>query len=168
MKKLLIFILFFCLFINKVSAESYITYSDWQEEYPYWLDEMFIESEDRYLWYREVLNSETNEIEREETEEYYKELDGYIRIEESKKTFYRYITNDRVLIDGHGNLVYNINYCIKNYCSRVALPKKPEGSPNEIENPKTYDNIFVFMILGFISFVSIILSVNTIQIKKAY
>lgn len=173
MKKLFILFLFlFC--ISKVdAAEYYITYSDWQEEYPYWLGEKFIEREDRYLWYREILNNETNEMEREETTEYFKELEGYIKIEESLKTFYRYITNERILLDGSRNIVYDLTYCYKNYCTSMKLPSKPEEvePPEEIENPKTYDNIFVFIIVAFLSFVTIFLmigSVNETKIKKAY
>ncbi len=88
MKGTFIIVLFFllCFCFVKVNAKEYITYSEWQEEYPYWLDSKFYESEDWYLWYKEVLNEETNEIQREETTEYYKELDGYIKIEETKKT----------------------------------------------------------------------------------
>lgn len=168
MKKIYFILLSFllCLCIDKVYATEYITYSEWSEEYPYWLKEKFIQSEERYLWYRKILNSETNEIEREETTTYYKELDGYIKIEESMKMFYRYITNDRVLIDGQGNIVYDIDYCYKEYCSRVRLPSRPVEEEPEIENPKTYDNIFVLIIIAFLSFVSIVLVLNTS--KKAH
>ena len=165
MKKILFIFLFFFL-LNNIYAKEYITYSSWGEEYPDWLDTIFIESENRYLWYREVLNEETNELEREETTEYYKELDGYIKIEESLKTFYRYITNNLVLFDSYGNIVYDDAYCNKNYCSLKRIPDKPiEENPNEIENPKTYDNIFVFLIISFISFVSIVVLIKLRKIN---
>lgn len=173
MKKILVFILSFllCSFVYKVHAETYIVYSEWSEEYPYWLRPIYYQSEERFLWYREVLNDETNELEREETTEYYKELDGYIKIEESSKMFYRYITNSFILLDGERNIVYDNEYCVKNFCTSVRLPKKPEvvEPPEEIENPKTYDNIFVFMIIAFISFVFIVLLLPNmkLQIKKA-
>lgn len=163
MKKILFILVSFLFFICscKIKADEYLVYSDWSEEYPYWLSPLFIQSEDRYLWYREILNSETNEIEKEETAEYYKELDGYIKIEESMKAFYRYITNNRVFFDGEGNLVYDNEYCIKEYCRSVKLPLKPEEEPEEIiDNPKTYDNIFVFLIISFISIIFIILLKN--------
>lgn len=168
MKKVLIIIISFFMFIcfNNVNAMEYLVYSDWQEEYPYWLKPIYIQSEDRYLWYREIINNETNEIEREETNEYYKELEGYIKIEESLKTFYRYVTNEFVLYDGKGNLVYDDDDCIKEYCSMRRLPKKPdEIVEEEIENPKTYDNIFLFLIISFISFVSIVLLINERKIN---
>ncbi len=167
MRKIIIIILsfLFCSFFYKINASEYITYSDWQEEYPSWLDEIFIQSEDRYLWYKEEVDNETGETKREEVIEYYKELDGYIKKEESKKTFYRYITNKKVLFDESGNIVYDDSECVKLYCSLRKLPEKPiEKPPDVIENPKTYDNIFVFLIISFISFVSIVLLVNTRKI----
>ena len=170
MKKILIIFISFFIFVctYNVKAEEYLVYSDWQEEYPYWLRPIYIQSEDRYLWYREIVNSDTNEIEREETKEYYKELDGYIKIEESVKTFYRYVTNDFVLYDGQGNLVYDDEYCMKEFCRSIKLPKKPEEPPEEeIINPKTNDNIFVFLILFFISFVSLVFLINERQILKS-
>ena len=165
MKKIFLIILsfLFCFVFEKVHASEYITYSDYQEEYPSWLNSKFIESEDRYLWYREIINEETNEVEREETQEYYKELEGYIKIEESKKTFYRYITNPRVILDGSGNLVYDDAECAKMYCVVVRMPTKPVEEI--IENPKTYDNIFVFLIIAFISFISIVLLLDNYKIN---
>ena len=172
MKKIFLFFItfLFCSLFYIVKADEYITYSDYSEEYPYWLNEKFIQSEERFLWYKEIVNEETGEIEREETNEYFKELDGYIKIEESKKIFYRYITNQRVLLDGSGNVVYDSNYCLKNFCKSVKLPTKPviENPSDEIENPKTYDNIFVFLIIGFISIVSIVLSIGSMKNKSSY
>lgn len=150
MKKIFIIVfLFLIITCNEIIyAQDYITYSDWQEEYPYWLDSIFIESEDRYLW----INTTTGE----ETTEYYKELDGYTKIEESKKTFYRYITNKTVLFNSKGEIVYDMTYCYKSFCTRKTIPEKPT-EPEEIINPKTYDNIYVFLILSFLSFVSLVL-----------
>ena len=55
MKKVLVIILFLfsVMFFVKIKAYE-ITYSDWSTTYPDGYDEMFIESEERYLWYKEV------------------------------------------------------------------------------------------------------------------
>ena len=132
MKKILFLFLFFVL-LNNLYAQEYITYSSWQEEYPYWLDTIFIESEERYLWYREIINEETGELEREETSEYYKELDGYIKIEESIKTFYRYITNKLVLFDSHGNIVYDDTYCQNTFANHSKFPRTYQVFPQRFD-----------------------------------
>ena len=171
MKKIYILFFLFLLFnlIGKVNAKEYIQYSEWTIEYPYWLGSIFIESESRFLWYREIINDETGEVKREETKEYYKELDGYIKIEGSEKKFYRYISNKYVLLDGSSKVVYNDSFCIKEYCSLVKLPDKPEEQkPEVIDNPKTYDNIFVFLIISFISFVSLVLIIGLSKNKSSY
>ena len=53
----------------------------------------------------------TYKLVREYTKEYYSELEGYIKDENTKKEFYSYLLNDYVILDDHGNIVKNENYC---------------------------------------------------------
>lgn len=98
----------------------------------------------------------TYELIREVTEDYYTEYDGYEKIESSKKTFYRYVTNDKVLLDGSGNLVTDPNYCIKSSCY-VEYIEKEEEKPVEEKtvNPQTIDNIYYYFILLIMSIVGL-------------
>ena len=87
----------------------------------------------------------TYRIEKEYTSEYYSELDGYIKDESTMKTFYRYITNKYIIVDGYGNVVKDMGYCAKNFC---ALELLDEPEPEKVENPKTGDFIqYSFLIL---------------------
>ena len=54
MKKIILFIisLIFFAFLDNVFAYQ-LEYSDWSEEYPYYVEEIYIQSEDRYLWYKD-------------------------------------------------------------------------------------------------------------------
>ena len=53
MKKVfLIVLIFFC--INTVNAFE-LNYSEWSEEYPQGVDEFLIQSEERYLWYKDTI-----------------------------------------------------------------------------------------------------------------
>ena len=61
------------------------------------------------------------------------------------KTFYRYITNKYIIVDGYGNVVKDMGYCAKNFC---ALELLDEPEPEKVENPKTGDFIqYSFLIL---------------------
>ena len=127
MKRILKFLLSLIMFafITVVHAEGYnYHYSEWSEEYPTDVEEIAIESEDRYLCYREWY-LDNGELQREETTEYFASLTGFNIIESTKKTFYRYITDDYVIINGNGNLVYSSNVCIKNSCFTKSTKKKP-------------------------------------------
>ena len=161
MKKIILFLLLF-ICIDKVHAEYYprYTYSEFSPNYPVGYDSRFVDSEDRYLWYREITDPETAEVTREETTAYYKELDGYIRIEESKKTFYRYITSPFVYINGNGEIVGDTEFCKKEICYVLWIKRNEEEE--EIINPQTFDNIYLYIGLVLTSVVSFI------AIKKSF
>lgn len=99
--------------------------------------------------YRDMLYR-TYKMTREYTKEYYSEYDSdYTKDESTKKEFYSYLLNDYVIVDSKGNIVKNMDYCIKNFCSIEIIEEKEE------ENPKTGDFIGYSFILLFISFVII-------------
>ena len=122
----------------------------------------------------------TYNIDRQETEEYYKDYNdkSYSKLESSKKMFYRYITNDVVIFDALGNLVEDPEeYCKKQYCQaienkiEIIEPKIPEDKkeiPKKVNNPKTLDNIYYYFILLFLSLLIICLTmiINKKKIKK--
>lgn len=97
------------------------------------------------------------EILREVTDDYYKEYAGYEKMESSKTTYYRYITNEAVLFDTEGNLVKDPNYCNKSNCYVVYVEKKEETPVEESENPQTIDNIQYYFLLLIASFVALII-----------
>ena len=164
MKKILFFLLLI-ISIDKIYAK-YIPmyeYSEFSPEYPTGYDERFIDSEDRYLWYKDIEDPDTGEITRETTTEYYAELEGYTRIDESVKTFYRYITSEYVLLDGNGRLVEDENYCVKDYCTMLYITI-PEDE--EIENPKTGDITYTYLTVTGISLI-VLIGIEIIQNKKS-
>ncbi len=84
----------------------------------------------------------TYKIVKEYTTDYYNKLDGYIKDESTKKTFYRYIKNKYIAIDYYGRKVDDENYCLKNKCTIKILSEHVE------ENPKTGDFVhYSFMVL---------------------
>ena len=85
-------------------------YSDWSTKYPSGLSEIFIESEVRYKWYK-FENGKINYI-----NEYHTSYDGYEKDMSSARTYYRYITNDKVVVDYKNDLVKDETYCRQNYC----------------------------------------------------
>ena len=123
----------------------------------------------------------TYEIEKEVTEEYYVTLDGYKKIEDSKKTFYRYITNDYLVIDGYNNIVEDPErYCVKSFCTIVYLTKPnvpeqeetveeepPKETPKIPSNPKTLDNIYYYMMALLMSF-TILIVLNRKNLRKIF
>lgn len=177
MKKIFKFLFSLVLILNvyKIYAsEIQLTYSEWSLMYPSGLDASFIESEDRYHFYKVV----DNQIEY--IDEYYTELDGYIKDEESKRTFYRYITNPMLVFNSENEMLLDYQeYCKKNFCfiksfvepNMTDLSEKIEG-PNysttdmfEISStvpPMTGDNITFSFILLAISLAILLL----IVIKK--
>ena len=90
------------------------------------------------------------------TDDYYKEYDGYKKIEESETIYYRYITNDAVLLDGGGRLVTDRTYCIKEDCYVKYITKEEPEKEIVVENPKTIDNIYIYVILVTLSFIALI------------
>lgn len=90
----------------------------------------------------------TYDLEREYLDGYFTEMDGYIKDKNDYKTYYRYITNEFVILDGEGNLVLDEELCVKEACLLYYL----DESKNEV-NPKTgnskiiYLSIFVFVVL---------------------
>ena len=101
------------------------------------------------MWYKDIVDSQTGETTRETTTEYYSELEGYTKIDESCKPFYRYITSEYVYIDGKGRIVENIEYCIKDYCAMLYINRVEEEE--EIVNPKTGDSTYIYLNILFIS-----------------
>lgn len=156
--------------LQRLKAETMtITYSDWSTDYPSGLNEVFIESEVRYNWYK-VVNDRVEYV-----DEYYKELDGYVKDEASARTYYRYITNPYLLFNGNNEIVLNpADYCEKSFCyiRRFTTPtmvdtlnkensdKHSLDSAVEIQStvvPYTKDNIInSFIVLG-ISVISLVL-----------
>ena len=152
MKKYFLCLLLF-LYASKIYAFEY-EYTPWFDHYPQGVEEFRIESEERYLWYKEE-NGETIK-----TEEYFKELDGYIKIEESVKTFYRVLNSKEVYVDSKGNLVTDPHSCIKTRCKVLKLVPYTENEENN--NPNTKDDIDYYISL-FIGSLSIII-LNTKKI----
>ena len=141
-KKFFLFLIFL-IFTSKLSAETFIfEYSEWSENYPKRVDEWIVESEERYKW------TDGEDI----TEEYYSNYkEGYYKLENDHKTYYRYITNDAVVVDSQNNFVTDLGYCVKEKCYIIKLdkyrnieeepevPEEPEvkEEPEEPETPKT-------------------------------
>ena len=124
----------------------------------------------------------TYDLEEEITTDYYAFKEGYERIDSSKKTFYRYIMNDYVLLGPFGMIIEDADYCIKHFCQIAYLEEKetPKEEPkeeekeeepeeeipkeeekkeeekHEIVNPKTIDHIDIFILLMVTSFISLI------------
>ena len=72
-------------------------------------------------------------------------MDGYIKDESTKKTFYRYIKNKYIIVDYYGRKVTDENYCLKNKCTIKILSEHIE------ENPKTGDFVHYSFIVLFIT-----------------
>ena len=158
-----IFSLFiFCLIVHREVIEY--SYSDWSEEYPSDIEEIRIESQDRYRWYK-IENDE-----RIETEEYYDSLEGYEKIEESKKTFYRYINEGFIMLNSKGELVKDTDECRKEVCLSISINNNPpaeeppnEEPPEEIDNPNTFDPLYIYYCTFLIGFVLLVI-LNMVKI----
>lgn len=140
---------------SKVKADDAI-FSEWSRLYPDGLMSNLIKSEDRYHFYR--LTSDGVEY----TDEYYTELEGYIKDEASKVTYYSYLTNGIAVFNNKGELLLNYyDYCKKNYCY-VKLYDPPvmidvsdkevhdyTGFPMMVDDryaiPMTGDNIYAYL-----------------------
>ncbi len=120
----------------------------------------------------------TYRLDREYTSEYLVSKEGYEKDVNSKKTFYRYITNEYIIVDSAGNIVTDDHYCDKSFCKLIFLDQpatpedpipepepEPEPSPEpemeeplieSIINPKTYDGINDFIILFIVSGITLV------------
>lgn len=113
----------------------------------------------------------TYRVNRTYTTDYYTSYEDYTRDEDSLKTFYRYITNDYILVGPSGEIVTDESYCHKRLCRIIYMgneePVEEEKPAEEvIENPLTGDNIYIYFILAIISIILIIiLSKNVIRKK---
>lgn len=95
----------------------------------------------------------TYETEIEYSDDYYKELDGYTKDESTKKTYYRYITNDEVYYSEFYHIaIPDKEYCVKNRCIKVSTKKET----TIINNPQTIDDIDIYFILIIVSFIIIV------------
>ena len=115
-------------------------------------------SENNYFYIDKLYK--TYIIEQEITDEYLKNCSGCTRIDDSKKTFYRYIKNDYVIIDTFGNVVDGDDACLKNFCMIEYLEykeEKPKEKVVKVNNPKTYDGVDKYIILSIISTLLIIM-----------
>lgn len=107
----------------------------------------------------------TYNIIKEYEEGYYKELDGYIKDEESFITYYRHIISPYYFINSKGEFIESdrTNYCDKNYCMAVFINHDKEEEI--IINPKTNDNINYSYYIIIISLIALIIS-SILIIKK--
>ncbi len=173
MKKVLIVLLSMILIlsIDKVRAET-LSYSEWTTDYPSNIPNVFIETEDRYHFYKIV----DGQVEYDYG--YYTELDGYIKDEGSKRAFYRYITNPYLVFDAHNNIVLDLDYCVKSFCYTInnSTPimintnAKFEEDYSEIQKPVvtsetvpfTGDNIVLYLAIFILSIltISVVVIVN--------
>ena len=132
MKKITKFLLSMILVLSfgKVFAEEItLTYSEWTTDYPSNIPEVFIQSEDRYHFYKIV----DGQVEYDNG--YYTELDGYIKDEASARTYYRYITNPYLIFNANNEMVLNTSYCQKSFCYSVK-----NGTPIMINTLSKFEN----------------------------
>ncbi len=117
------------------------------------------------LYFYEDKLYKTYEIKKVYEEEYYSYLEGYKKDETTAKEFCRYITNEYVLVNEDGNLVLDESECVKENCMMYYVIKKDviNEENNNIEeeeevipsNPKTYDNINIYIVRIIISFLAV-------------
>ena len=150
MKKHFYFLFLIFLFTSRVNAKELYTYTDWFDYYPTGVEEYRIETEDRYYWYKE-----NDDGSRDTTSELLPSMDGYTKIEESKKTFYRVNNGPIIIIDLNGNLLYEANSCIKRMCHYYHVNEYVPNSNEAMvsDNPKTGDNIIIYLVLFILSII---------------
>ena len=165
MRRVLFFILSLFVF-NIVYAEEYhFVYTQWSSVFPQGVESFRIQAEERYRWYR--INEQGD---FEETDEYFTNLDGYEKIEDSLRVFYRVLNNDYVVFNSNGELIEDLNRCRKVFCTRINLKKYEEPKEEEpiIEepvtpspiNPETYDGIYNYIFFFIICLVIIIIKIK--------
>lgn len=96
----------------------------------------------------------TYKLGREYTSDYYSKLDGYIKDESTLKKYYRFLLNDYIIVNNDGNIVKDGN-CFKETCYIKYLDYK-----EEVENPKTGDNIYKYLTNSSILLIILILILN--------
>lgn len=116
--------------ISRINAKEY-TYSEWSALYPSGVDELFIQSEVRYKWYK----FENNRIIY--TDEYFTEYEGYMKDEASAKTFYRYITDEIIIVGNNNKIITDESYCDKNFCFIVKSTE-----PTMVDLSEKEDNLY--------------------------
>lgn len=164
---------------NKVFAQNIeITYSDWSMLYPSGISEVFIESETRYHFYK----IENGEVIYDD--EYLTEKAGYTKDESSARTFFRYITNDKLVFNAKNEMVTDMNHCQKNFCYLVKNEVKPimmDISEKDVQDydtenievinktavPFTGDNI-VYYLIGLVFSIGLIVFVYKSKKDKSY
>ena len=78
----------------------------------------------KHYTYKDKLYKTYN-ITKEYMEGYFKEMEGYIKDENSETVFYKYITDPYILTDLYGNLIdRDTFYCDKNPCIMKLVKKK--------------------------------------------
>lgn len=157
MKKIMFFL---SLFITTNIYALELNYSDWSLDYPN-VNEILIESEVRYKYYT-LEEYDINYVEQDnikgDTLVNYKDyivegnkvlyktyktkknyLDGYyknnpnIKDENDYKTYYRYITNDYVVVNEKGSVVKSDDYCVKEICMLLYIEPKKSIEENVLE-----------------------------------
>lgn len=98
----------------------------------------------------------TYNIKSKYTEEYLSSCGDLLKDEENKKTYYRYITNEYVIIDVNGNVVKDENYCRKLTCELLHIARENESLSNNIINPKTYDPLYDSIVLFIVGIITLI------------
>jgi len=150
------FLLLIILSLVNVNAKELYTYTEWFDFYPDNVEKYRIESEDRYLWTKEYTNEE-GKVVKDTTNEYYAHLDGYTKIDDSLKTFYRVNNGPVIIFNSNNEIVYDSFKCIKNICryKSVTPYSKTDNKIVNVENPKTSDNIDIYIVLFIVSYVII-------------
>ena len=180
MKKLFIimgFIIMTLLSVKVYAQPIEISYSSWSTDYPNGIPQVFIESSDRYHFYR-IVDGQVEYL-----DDYYESYDGYIKDEKSKRTYYRYITNPRLVFKGNNELVTDTDYCAKAFCYIVergevtmvdTLGKETENYTEEDRPivqqavvPFTIDKITYYVLALTIS-LAFLIAVLIIRKRKSY
>ena len=142
MKK--IFIVIISLFMGVLivhGEEINYVYTEWFDYYPTGVEEIRIESQDRYRWFK------IEDGQRIETEEYYDYLEGYEMIEGTLKTYYRVINSEFIVIGPDGELIHDSLHCRKVFCHKVYIQPYVVNEPieeEEIINPDTSDVLYLY------------------------
>ena len=148
------------LSFNRVFAETItITYSDWSTYYPNGIPEEFIETENRYHFYRIV----DGQVEYDNG--YYTDLAGYIKDEGSERPYFRYITNPYLLFNMENEMVLSTNACDKSFCyivynsepTMVNTVGKFEPNYEEVQKPVVTKETVPFTGDNLVYYVAILL-----------
>ncbi len=93
----------------------------------------------------------TYDIVKEYNNEYVKDCNDMIIDEDSKKTYYRYITNEYLVFDIYGNIVTDNNYCVKSSCFIKYVKNDKKDVVDTITNPQTYDPLYDSIVIFVVS-----------------